>query len=186
MHSSWCCLWYFLHGTLCLVGVWVSSLMVKPPWLTSPFSVAVLCLRSLEAVECQPPGGSWAGTPWSHSLSLPLGGGFPPFPPQGWESHWAGICSSPLHCPSSFRCQPPVFWSHKGNQLHACHAGSSTWKTRQAAAGFSGKKDVVSWDWLLKKDVDMLEWVQRRLLRSSKDWSTSAMRKGWRSWGCSS
>lgn len=111
---------------LSLVGVWETSLMVKSPCVMSPFSVAVLCVRSPAVAECRSPGGSWAGTPWSHSLSLPLGGGFPPFPPQGWESHWTGICSSPLHCPSSFRCQPPVFWSHKGNQLHACHAGSFT------------------------------------------------------------
>lgn len=40
-------------------------------------------------------------------------------------------------------------------------------------------------DWLHEEDIDLLEWVQRRLLRWSKGWSTSAMMKGWRSWVCS-
>ena len=36
-----------------------------------------------------------------------------------------------------------------------------------------------------KKDMDLLEWVQRRPWRWSEGWSTSPMKTGWESWGCS-
>ena len=36
-----------------------------------------------------------------------------------------------------------------------------------------------------RKDTDLLEWVQRRPQRWSECCSTSPMRKGWESWGCS-
>jgi len=36
-----------------------------------------------------------------------------------------------------------------------------------------------------KKDVDVLEWGQRTPRRWSEGWSTTAIRTGWGSWGCS-
>jgi len=35
------------------------------------------------------------------------------------------------------------------------------------------------------KDMDLLEWVQRRPQRWYEGWNTSALRKGWETWGCS-
>ena len=41
------------------------------------------------------------------------------------------------------------------------------------------------WSSQHKKDMDLLEQVQRRLQRWSKGWSTSPVTKGWESWGFS-
>jgi len=36
-----------------------------------------------------------------------------------------------------------------------------------------------------EKDMDVLEWVQRRVTKMIRGWSTSPMRTGYESWGCS-
>ena len=44
---------------------------------------------------------------------------------------------------------------------------------------------VQLWNPQHRKDMDLLERVQRRPEKWSEGWSTSPMRKGWGSWGCS-
>ena len=43
---------------------------------------------------------------------------------------------------------------------------------------------IEPWSPRHKKNMELLERVQRRPQKWSEGWSTSAMRKGWESWGC--
>lgn len=163
MHSSWCYLWYFPYGTLFpwLVLEWLSCWWSHPVPSLPPLlqCCALGALRLLSANLLEAAGLALRDPTAFHFLWVV---DFPLFLPKAENPTELESAHHPFTAPhpsdASLLYSDPTKVT---NFMPALLALSQLlpWKTRRAAAGFRVRSDVVSWDWLHKEDVDLLEWV---------------------------